>query len=82
VPARNIYHDTVVQALRSDGWTVTDDPLRLSYGGRDLFVDLGAERLTLAAERAGHKIAVEFQSLKQRIVQWIESHSIAWLSSA
>jgi hypothetical protein len=62
VPAKNIYHDTVVQALTADGWTITDDPLRLSYGGRDLFVDLGAERMTLAAERAGQKIAVEVQS--------------------
>jgi XisH protein len=62
VPARNIYHETVVEALTADGWNVTDDPLRLSYGGRDLFVDLGAERMTLAAERAGEKIAVEVQS--------------------
>jgi hypothetical protein len=62
VPARNIYHDIVVQALTADGWTITDDPLRLSYGGRDLFVDLGAERRTLAAEKAGQKIAVEIQS--------------------
>jgi hypothetical protein len=62
VPAKNIYHDTVIQALTADGWTITDDPLRLSYGGRDLFVDLGAERMTLAAERAGQKIAVEVQS--------------------
>jgi hypothetical protein len=62
VPAKNIYHDAVVQALITDGWTITDDPLRLSYGGRDLFVDLGAERTTLAAEKAGWKIAVEVQS--------------------
>jgi hypothetical protein len=40
VPARNIYHDTVATALTADGWTITDDPLRLSFGGRDLFVDL------------------------------------------
>jgi XisH protein len=62
VPAKNIYHDTVIQALTADGWTITDDPLRVSYGGRDLFVDLGAERLTLAAEKEGQKIAVEVQS--------------------
>jgi hypothetical protein len=62
VPAKNIYHETVKQALKADGWTITDDPLRLSYGGRDLFVDLGAERVTLGAEKAGQKIAVEVQS--------------------
>ncbi len=62
MPARNIYHDAVVQALTADGWTITDDPLKLSYGGRDLFVDLGAEMTTFAAERAGQRIAVEVQS--------------------
>jgi hypothetical protein len=30
--------------------------------GRDLFVDLGAERQAIAAERAGERIAVEIQS--------------------
>lgn len=46
------------QALLRDGWTVTDDPLRIQYGGLDFYVDLGAERL-LAAERGGEHIAVE-----------------------
>lgn len=62
MPAKNIYHDTVVQALKSDGWTITHDPLTLSFGGKDLFVDLGAERITIAAERGKDKIAVEVQS--------------------
>ena len=44
-----------------DGWTITHDPLRLSWGGRDLYVDLGAERL-LAAERGADQIAVEVKS--------------------
>jgi hypothetical protein len=62
VPAKNIYHDAVVNALKADGWTITDDPLKISYGGRGLFVDLGAERATIAAEKEGRKIAVEIQS--------------------
>jgi hypothetical protein len=61
VPARNLHHDVVVHALTADGWTITDDPLTLSYGGKDLYVDLGAERSTLAAEKAGQRIAVEVQ---------------------
>ena len=69
MPAKNVYHDTVIQALTADGWTITDDPLRLSYGGRDLFVDLGTERLTLAAEKAGHE--------QQRVTQWIEPSNTA-----
>jgi hypothetical protein len=62
VPAQNIYHDVVIHALATDGWTITHDPLTLSFGGKDLFVDLGAERTAIAAERGGQKIAVEIQS--------------------
>jgi hypothetical protein len=62
MPAKNIHHDVVVRALQADGWTITHDPLTLSYGGRDLYVDLGAERETLGAEKDGRKIAVEIQS--------------------
>ena len=62
MPAKNIYHDAVLEALKADGWVVTHDPLTLSFGGKDLFVDLGAERTTLAAERGEQRIAVEIQS--------------------
>lgn len=61
MPARDIYHDKVKNALIKDGWTITHDPLRLSWGGRDMYVGLGAERL-LAAEKAGQRIAVEVKS--------------------
>lgn len=62
MPARNINHDAVVRALIEDGWTITHDPLTLTYGGRDLLVDLGAETAAIAAEKTGRKIAVEIQS--------------------
>lgn len=62
MPAKNIYHDEVVKALQADGWTITDDPLTLTVGDRDLFVDLAAERITIGAEKDGEKIAVEIQS--------------------
>jgi hypothetical protein len=61
MPARNIYHDAVVAALVADGWTITDDPLYIGFGGRNFFVDLGAEQ-TLGAEKEGRRIAVEIQS--------------------
>jgi hypothetical protein len=66
MPAKNIYHDAVVHALIADGWTITDNPLTISYGGRDLFVDLGAERLTIGAEKGEQRIAVEIQSFLNR----------------
>ena len=61
MPARDFYHDVVKAALIADGWTITDDPLILHVGKKDLFVDLGAERL-LAAVKQGRKIAVEVKS--------------------
>lgn len=62
MPARDIYHDTVKNALIKDGWKITHNPLRIRLArGRNLFVDLGAERL-IAAERETEKIAVEIKS--------------------
>jgi hypothetical protein len=61
MPARDAYHDVVKSALIADGWTITHDPLVLKWGTKDLFVDLGAERL-LAADKEGQKIAVEVKS--------------------
>ncbi|BAY08039.1 XisH family protein [Calothrix sp. NIES-2098] len=62
MPAKDIYHSTVKNALIKDGWTITHDPLRIRLArGKNLFVDLGAERL-LAAERGVEKIAVEVKS--------------------
>ena len=68
MPAKNIYHDAVIHALIADGWTITDDPLRLSFGSRDLYVDLGAERMTVGAEKGEQRIAVEVQSFLNRSV--------------
>lgn len=61
MPAKDIYHNPVKNALIKDGWTITDDPLILSIGKKDLFVDLGAEKL-IAAEKDHQKIAVEIKS--------------------
>jgi hypothetical protein len=64
--ARNIHHDQVVRALRADGWTITHDPYTLAYGGRDMFIDLGAEKQLIGATRGTDLIAVEIQSFLQR----------------
>ena len=62
MPARNIHHDAVIQALQADGWTITHDPLLIRYGDRRLFIDLGAERATIGAQRGSECIAVEISS--------------------
>jgi hypothetical protein len=59
--AKDIYHNTVIRALEKDGWSVTHQNFSVTIGGRDMFVDIGAERL-LAAERGDEKIAVEVKS--------------------
>jgi len=84
MPAKDIYHDAVKNALIKDGWTITHDPLILKWGLKDLYVDLGAERL-VAAEKEGHKIAVEVKSfvspsevedLETAVGQFILHHDI------
>lgn len=59
--ARDKYHDIVIRALEKDGWTITDDPLKIDTGDRTIQIDLGAERI-IGAERGGEKIAVEIKS--------------------
>ena len=61
MPAKDRYHDCVENALIKDGWVITHDPLRVSWGGKDLYVHLGAEQL-LAAEKGDRRIAVEVKS--------------------
>ncbi|NEN94936.1 MAG: xisH family protein [Moorea sp. SIO3I7] len=42
MPAKDIYHDTVKNALIKDGWTITNDPLSLKIGKKDIYIDLAA----------------------------------------
>ncbi|MBE9059315.1 MULTISPECIES: XisH family protein [Sphaerospermopsis] len=61
MPAKDIYHDNVRKALEKDDWIITDDPLKLTWGKRDFFVDIGAKKL-IAAQKGELKIAVEIKS--------------------
>ena len=61
MPAKDIYHDTVKNALIKDGWTITADPYGLKWGKDDLYVDMAAEKL-IVAEKNEKKIAVEVKS--------------------
>jgi len=64
--AKNLYHDAVREALVADGWTITADPLKVTFGRHNLFVDLGASRPTFAAVRGDERIAVEVQTFAGR----------------
>ena len=61
MPAKDLFHDCVKNALVKDGWKITDDPLALKWEARNLYVDLGGEKI-FAAERNEQKIAVEIKS--------------------
>ena len=61
MPAKDIYHNAVKNALVKDGWIITHDPLHIGFGGFDFFIDLGAENL-IGADKNGKKIAVEVKS--------------------
>jgi hypothetical protein len=84
MPAKDIYHDQVKNALEKENWQITKDPLVLKWGTRDLYIDLGAEKL-IAAEKTGQKIAVEVKSfvsnspisdLEKALGQYILYHDI------
>lgn len=61
MPAKDKYHEAVKNALVKDGWTITDDPLFINFGGVNMYVDIGAEKI-IAAEKGERKIAVEVKS--------------------
>jgi hypothetical protein len=84
MPARDIFHKNLKKALEKDGWLITDDPLILKWGAKDLYIDLGAEEF-LAAEKSGRKIAVgiksfvglsEVEDLKNAVGQFVLYHDI------
>ena len=52
MPAKDIYHQAVKNAMLKDGWTITHDPFRIRLArGKNLFVDLGAEQLVFDRTR-------------------------------
>ena len=61
MPAHDTFHEAVKRGLVKDGWTITHDPYPLEFGGTDLYIDLGAEKM-IAAERGTERIAVEIKS--------------------
>ena len=65
MPAKDIYHNAVKNALIKDGWAIANDPLRLTWGVREFFVDLGVTKL-IAAQKAEQIIAVEIKGFTNR----------------
>lgn len=61
MPARDLYHHIVKEALLKGGWIITHDPYPMSWGDQLMDIDLGAEQI-IGAENEGRKIAVEVKS--------------------
>ncbi|BAY31804.1 fdxN element excision controlling factor XisH-like protein [Nostoc carneum NIES-2107] len=61
MPAKDIYHDAVKNALIKDGWKIIADPYFLQYEDAELYADLFLEK-ALLVEQEGRKIVVEIKS--------------------
>ena len=61
MPAKDIYHDAVKNALIKDGWTITADPYPIKYEEVKLFADLAGEK-TIAAAREEQQVVIEVKS--------------------
>jgi hypothetical protein len=61
MPAKDLFHQLVRNAIELDGWTITHDPYHIDLGFVDLCIDLGAERL-IAAIKDNEKIAIEIKT--------------------
>ncbi len=61
MPAKDVYHDAVKNALIKDGWHILADPYKIKYKDAELFADLAVEK-PIAAEQNGRKIVVEIKS--------------------
>jgi hypothetical protein len=65
MPAKDIYHDAVKNALIKDGWTITADPYPIKYEEVKLFADLAGEK-PISATREGELIVIEIKSFLGR----------------
>jgi hypothetical protein len=61
MPAKDIIHNAVKNALIKDGWKITHDPYTIKYEEVTAYADLGAEFI-FAAEKESCKIVVEVKS--------------------
>jgi hypothetical protein len=61
MPAKDIYHDAVKNALIKDGWTITADPYPIEYEDAELYPDLAIEKLISEAQKQ-RKLIIEIKS--------------------
>ncbi|AFZ46962.1 XisH protein [Cyanobacterium stanieri PCC 7202] len=65
MPAKDIYHDAIKNALIKDGWTITADPYPIKYEEVKLQADLAGEK-TVSASKQGTQVVIEIKSFLSR----------------
>jgi XisH protein len=65
MPAKDVYHDAVKNALIKDGWIITADPYPIKYEEVKLFADIAGEK-TIAASKEEKQIVIEIKSFLSR----------------
>ena len=68
MPAEDIIHRPVKNALMKDGWHITAEPFRLEIGNDLLYADMGAERVM--EEGVVQAIVVEVKSFRHRSLMY------------
>lgn len=58
MPIKAFYHDTVINALHADGWTITDDPLPITFDGQKIYSDPSEEREVIAARKRDMSVVI------------------------
>ncbi len=61
MPAKDIYHEAVKNALIKEGWTITADPYPLEYEDVELYPDLAVEKV-ISEDQKHRKIIIEIKS--------------------
>jgi len=59
MPRRDLYHNTVKNALAKEGWSITHDPLILGDSELRVYPDLGAQKNV--ADRGIRTLAIEIK---------------------
>lgn len=67
MPASALYHDTVVEALKADGWTITHDPYHVAYGNRNLYIVIFTLIWEQNEQRSQQRKTIEKLSLKSKV---------------
>ncbi|GBF79637.1 XisH protein [Aphanothece sacrum FPU1] len=82
MPAKDIYHDIVRTALEKDCWTITNDPLVIRWGKRDLYNEYF---YFYPFERGGLKpffcqVLLENKRLKLLVFHAIQEVILKWIT--